>query len=763
LSAASFLASGKVMGSGASAVTDRSLSWPEGTRAFVYPGAELPSGLKLNGPTPCKDNGVSYWQLGGPSKGRLRVNEDAENLFKLGSEFTVGLCCRAGAVHAGGYDSLLLGDDNKHWLALSGDERSLCSVDGASGNASNLTAAASSTEWCQYFLRSASDGCTNVLSVDDEGLVELGTFRHSLVGSSLRSSGWGENETHVAAIAVWDRCLSWSELSAALAPKQQDPLADPADRIVRVPPTSFRGRVMDLKGHPIENVRVAWGSGGCISDKEGYFDGIVDVVDDADAKTDVPDDGASQASGTSLFSCMSLSLECDGFAPMTSVVNEGIENSLQVTMRPVSASALIDAAVGGSVADPISGSSVTVPPNSLIYPDGSLVTGPVTLSVSVIDVTDPAGLASMPGDFSAIGVDGKEVKLQSLGAMWIGATDEEGRKLQVNSESDGVVLDLHTQAKANAEKLGVVPEMWSFDEITGKWMLEPSVMSVDGEPVPNTARPASSPIPVASSAGRRVGSAKKGKKKYYDPNEVVEGCMSPEDFMKRVAADGPKSISATVTKIGYINCDLAYHHPQRAVMLKGLVLDAERRPMPRVQLWATGRDYQGRTPDVTSEAGRFGAMIAQFSSEVDVEVIYRKPSPDNDKVEVYFEDPRSAEKLEDLLYELISCIPGQYVETHTNRWERKGGYAQKAFISWNQNRRRWENRVEERVVFCKMACGEEPGLPFGDGWSLAHDIAKNVPLPRYSRASNIFSQSFGPFRTGPPGEFVDVGELVTDA
>merc|ERR1712100_891798 len=115
---------------------------------------------------------------------------------------------------------------------------------------------------------------------------------------------------------------------------------------------------------------------------------------------------------------------------MTTVLNEGIQNSVQVVLRPVSASAVVDPTVGGNVEDPISGSSVTVPPNSLVYPDGSEVTGPVTLSLSVIDVTDPAGLASMPGDFSAVGADGEEVLLQSLGAARIGATDETGQQLK---------------------------------------------------------------------------------------------------------------------------------------------------------------------------------------------------------------------------------------------------------------------------------------------------------------------------------------------
>merc|ERR1712039_134020 len=137
-----------------------------------------------------------------------------------------------------------------------------------------------------------------------------------------------------------------------------------------------------------------------------------------------------------------------------------------------------DVSKGGSVVDEATGSSVTVPPNTLTYPDGTPVTGPVTVSLSVIDVTDPAGLASMPGDFSAIGEDGQEVMLQSLGAAWIGATDEAGQALRV-SDGSGVTLDLRTEARANAEKVGNVPEMWSFNETTGNWEIEATEMKVN--------------------------------------------------------------------------------------------------------------------------------------------------------------------------------------------------------------------------------------------------------------------------------------------
>ena len=271
--------------------------------------------------------------------------------------------------------------------------------------------------WVQVFLRSAKGG-TSVLAVDSEGLLDLGTFPTSLVGSKLRSAGWAANEVDVAALALWDRALSWAELQEAVRPRPAAPAA-PA------PPTEVSkkilGQVTDLKGKPLSNVTVKWKTNGCLSDEQGHFQ----LEDD---ETDVPD-AASQASGSSVSSC--LSLECDGYAPTVVRASSASDQSVNVVLRPLSATATMDASEGGCVEDPLTGSSVTIPSNALAYADGTPVTGPVTVNLSVIDVTDPMSLASMPGDFSAIGQDGAEVMLESLGAAWVNATDEKGEELQV--------------------------------------------------------------------------------------------------------------------------------------------------------------------------------------------------------------------------------------------------------------------------------------------------------------------------------------------
>ncbi|OLQ10011.1 hypothetical protein AK812_SmicGene6302 [Symbiodinium microadriaticum] len=502
------------MGSGASAgASTPTLPWPEGATVVLRPDGALPDGLKTSGPVPSTESGVPFWRLGGAGKGRLRVIEDTAGLLELKENFTIAVCFRPGAGDAQGWDSLLLGhaaapafyekarllqhffttaelgtmlafptEDNKHWLAMPGcmdgdsslnlNADFLDQVDAFIQHAKLFRARIPHARqgWIQIFLRSVEGG-TSVFGMDQEGLLDLGTFPTSLVGSKLRNAGWATNEVDIAAIAFWDRILTWAELSPpAPAPAPAPPPAPDAP----IPKRIF-GQVTDLAGEPLKDVSIKWKMGGCISDGEGSFAML------EEAETDVPEDmppvsvevGLGVARRVGWMEAKLLLLrpprvsassdgwldgwpdgwmdgfmdswrEGDGFAPTSMRISVASEQSIVVALRKLSATATLDASwimwlssqakpsssvrtEGGQVVDPSSGSSVTaawavmrlhindepnlcqntftkaltgaVPPSSLVYADGSPVTGPVTVqvSLSVIDATDPASLASMPG------------------------------------------------------------------------------------------------------------------------------------------------------------------------------------------------------------------------------------------------------------------------------------------------------------------------------------------------------------------------------
>jgi len=734
--------------------------WPPHPRAMLVAGEDHPKQVTVGTPTTRMDveSKRAFWSLGGASKDRVRILEDDDKLFQLQAEYTVGIQFQiSGAVEAVGddYDSLLLGADNKHWLGICKANQQLCCVDADTGKFAKVPYCAPVDSWVTVFLKpsptSSSGNTTSVITFDAEGMLDVGVFDISLRKSSLRTLGWASSNVKISVVGVWDRCFSWSELASCMG-RPPLPLPEPAPPRPR---SAFRGRVVDINGDPLDDVKVSCGKACCFTNDDGCFDGSL-----SDAETDVPEDSSVVSVAEST---LDLCISRDGYAPtcMQAKCHDGETAQVQITLRPISAITTMDPAVGGTAVDDLTGSSITVPPNTLVYPDGSPVEGEVTVQLSVIDVADPASLASMPGDFSAISEDGSVVFLQSLGAAWIGAFDSGGKELAVRSGSEGVALDLKSTASCDPAKLDTDPEMWVFNENSGKWELEDIPMKVNG--TPSTPEPVSPKQKVASKG--RMRGKKKMKAVDGTRTDLLEGgCMTADAFRKAVSATGAKSITTNLTKLGYINCDLAYHHPQRAVMLTGRVIDSNGCPVKCVQLWSVGKDYAGRTPDVTDNEGKFGTMIAQFDSSVDIEVLVRRELPGHQRIEVYFANAQwkqssSAEQLKALYgeYKLVGPENGQPCWKHQKRIDVR--------ISWNPTRRRWENVVGSKIMFVKSMSDSEPGLPYGGEWhanSVFTGDVLGVHPPSYEKATVVKTEVKGPFKTGPPGEFVDVGELVVD-
>jgi hypothetical protein len=444
---------------------------------------------------------------------------------------------------------------------------------------------------------------------------------------------------------------------------------------------------------------------------------------------------------------------------------------------------VFDAATGGSVVDPESGSSITMPPNALAYPDGTPVEGQVAVSLAVIDVTDPAQLASMPGDFSAVGKDGTKVYLQSLGAAWVGATDTDGRELVLRDDAEGVTLDLKSNATADLAKLGEAVEAWSFNKVTGKWELEQTELKLDGETLPNSA----AKVPDEDYSKEELFRSKKGKKRPMDyapaASSSYRSTVTPSRFLETIARSGVKSLSTNLKKMDYFNFDVPYARPTTAVLLTGILLDAMRKPFTDCQIWSVGQDYHGRCADTTDSTGKFGALVGQFRSSIRIEVQSKRVVTDEKIVEVYFK-PRITnkdwQKLQGTTKAPLEQLPGKYVRSTDNPLEwvnergvRKDDVNKRAKITWCQARRQWHHLVDGQVFFVKSVdTSSEPGLPYGTDWQLASgalslwsaDPAAQSVLrpPNYARQIAIDRAYVGPFATGEAGKILDIGEQVVD-
>jgi len=750
-------------------------TWPEAPQVCVRPGIDLPPGLSVNAPVPCKDNGVSFWAVGGPSKARIRINDDPQKLLQLPEDFTLAVRFRAAkgeattpagsgaaAVKAktSNYDSLLLGHDNKHWLAIGADQH-LCCVNSDTGDVAYLDHQVKGGAWSIVYLQ-ARGSSTVVYTFDEGGFFEAGMFDVALAGGGLRQMGWATNEIYVAEVLVWNRCVPWAEMCLT-CPAPLLPEPEPAEPAEALTDRTISGQVVDLHGQGIPDVEVAWLKGKCLTDEDGCFE-----VTLSEADTDAGDgtDSVGSESTTTTFD-----FQCAGFGPgVTQARSADTRNPpVQITLRPIAAEATFDASEEGNVMDEKSGSHVKIAPGSLVHLDGSPVEGPISVRLSIIDSTDPASLASMPGDFSAIGKDGAKVHLESLGAAWIGAVDDQGNELKVADENNGVVLNLATEGFCNPEKVGSTPEMWSFDKLSGKWVLMYTPMTIDGELAPSlgttSAGGGEEYRDDESDDGPKRG--KKGKSKsskgdYRGEAERVRGSfMTPEKFKEKVSSKCRKMISCPV-KMGFINCDV--ETTATANLIQGRVV-SNGRPLKSAQLWCFSDEYAGRMSDFTDGDGKFSALLAQFDSSVKIEVITQTPVMDGSKVDVFFES-RSWQR--STARKQLERIPGVYLQGKEvdgqSSWERdpQKGEVGVSRIVWCKKRLQWHLFVDGALMFSKD-CAEEDALPFGAGWraaTLFGEDEKSVAPPAFSRGVKIEKKKFGPFKTKAAGELVDVGEIV---
>lgn len=116
------------------------------------------------------------------------------------------------------------------------------------------------------------------------------------------------------------------------------------------------------------------------------------------------------------------------------------------------------------------GSYVRLEPNSLVI-EGTeqLATGPVTVTSSYLD----PGAATLPGDYDAIGADGRTQSLISFGAAYLDFRDAQGRKLNLRK---GMTAELVMRPAPNSvgspDLLPSILPVWTYNMKTGFWDLE---------------------------------------------------------------------------------------------------------------------------------------------------------------------------------------------------------------------------------------------------------------------------------------------------
>lgn len=157
-----------------------------------------------------------------------------------------------------------------------------------------------------------------------------------------------------------------------------------------------------------------------------------------------------------------LVVRAPGYMPLVTIVQTNL-GGVKVALSPL-VEAVFDAGVATlDVADPSSGAAVSLARADLVdeagaAPDPML---PLLLGLRAIDPSKEP----MPGDDSAVDVSGKEVFLQSLGAIYFGVRDAAGKRYEL---APGKTAELTIPPNPTALLADSV-RAWAFDMKKGQW------------------------------------------------------------------------------------------------------------------------------------------------------------------------------------------------------------------------------------------------------------------------------------------------------
>jgi len=175
---------------------------------------------------------------------------------------------------------------------------------------------------------------------------------------------------------------------------------------------------------------------------------------------------------------VALRVSRSGYADQTHVLqlptSVGSDAYFEVTlMARAAAQTLADAAAGGSLGGS-DGARLTLPPNALVDATGAAVTGAVSVTITPVDINNPAALPAFPGRFEGLNADGSRTPIVSYGTVEF-TLSQAGQPLQLRPGARATIeLPLYAGAHLDGSLLaagGTLP-LWSLDERSGQWVNE---------------------------------------------------------------------------------------------------------------------------------------------------------------------------------------------------------------------------------------------------------------------------------------------------
>ena len=247
-----------------------------------------------------------------------------------------------------------------------------------------------------------------------------------------------------------------------------------------------------------------------------------------------------------------VQIEADDFADAFRVtrVRSGQTTVLGITLVPVSISATVGVASGGTVADPNSTARVVIPADGLVPQGGKAAAGDVTVKLARIDPGKDPNL--MPGDFRGVSVGGGDATpIESFGAVLLDIRDSAGTRYDFAPGKPATIRIPVGSLSVNPPD--TIP-LWYFDETAGVWK-EQGTASRQGT----------------------------GASAFYE---------------------GP------VTRSRYWNAD----QRMDTVFVSGCVRDTSNQPVADAMVQAKSSDYIGTSSAITSADGTFRIAIRKDSN-----------------------------------------------------------------------------------------------------------------------------------------------------
>jgi Leucine-rich repeat (LRR) protein len=216
-----------------------------------------------------------------------------------------------------------------------------------------------------------------------------------------------------------------------------------------------QGRVVgfakDRAGNALSNVRVYFGEHTSITNGEGKFE-LTQVSKGLKKR---------------------IWFEKEGYAKTQKLINvsEDLPNRVDATLFNIEKTAKLTDEGGKIEGDDF---SVEIEPGGFVYPDGEVVEGEVTVSVTPFLISDENFIDAFPGEFRGTREDGSETAIESFGFINVDLQDENGEPVQL---ADGVKANIQIKAPSNSPS--TIP-MWYYDFKKAQWIEEGSGSFANG-------------------------------------------------------------------------------------------------------------------------------------------------------------------------------------------------------------------------------------------------------------------------------------------